>query len=277
MNASVPRNRMSWSARLLIALTLILVGSAAAVWALARYDRAAVLLGVAPVVSPPAQPQRIIPPPPNAPAPMPQDVAAERIGQLEARLGRLEQVTSHAQSSAGRADALVVAFAARRAIDRGTQLGYLEPLLVDRFGRQHPRAIATIITASRNPVRLDELIAGFERMGPSLRGGGPQDSLWTNFRRELGSLIEIRRADAPSTDPDARYRRARERLESGDVETALAEAMRLSGAAYAGSWVGQARRYVAAHQALDEIESSALMARSSDAGLATETSEKGLR
>ena len=62
------------------------------------------------------------------------------------------------KGSAGRADALVVAFAARRAIDRGVALGYLENLLVDRFGAQHPAAVATIITASHQPVRLNDLI-----------------------------------------------------------------------------------------------------------------------
>ena len=262
MNATVTRRPLSWSARLLIALTLILVGSAASVWALARYDRAAMLLGVAPVVKAPAQPQRAVAIPAAGPParPIAQDAAAERVAELEARLARVEQVTSHAQSSAGRADALVVAFAARRAIDRGTQLGYLEPLLADRFGRQHPRAIATIITASRSPVRLDDLIVDFDRSGPVLRGGGAKDGFWTSFKRELGSLIEIRRADTPSPDPDARYRRARERLAAGDVEKALVETMRLPGAANATAWVDKARRYVATHHALDEIESSALIA-----------------
>ena len=262
MNATTHRNPMSWSARLLIALTLILLGSAAAVWALARYDRAAVLLGVAPVVTAPPQAQREIAATagvPAAPAPAPPDVAALRIAELETRLAKVEQATNRAEGSAGRADALVVAFAARRAIDRGTPLGYLEPLLVDRFGRQHPRAVATIITAARTPVRLDELIGEFERSGADLRGGSPEDGFWTNFKRELGSLIEIRRADRPSADPDARYRRARERLAAGDVDTALAETMRLPGAANAPQWIAKARRYVATHHSLDEIESSALM------------------
>ena len=96
-----------------------------------------------------------------------------------------------AEGSAGRADALVVAFAARRAIDRGVALGYLENLLVERFGAQHQPAVATIITASRQPVRLNDLIAEYERSARELRRGGPQDSWWTNFKRELGSLIEI--------------------------------------------------------------------------------------
>jgi hypothetical protein len=36
--------------------------------------------------------------------------------------------------------------------------------------------------------------------------------------------------------------------------------MRLPGAARANDWVAKARRYVAAHRALDEIESAALLA-----------------
>jgi hypothetical protein len=93
-----------------------------------------------------------------------------------------------------------------------------------------------------------------------LRGPGPQDSWWTNFKRGLGSVIAVHRADRPSSNPDARYRRALERLSSGDVDQALAETMRLPGAGRAGSWVDKARRYVASHRALDEIESAALLA-----------------
>jgi hypothetical protein len=263
MNATATRNRMSWSARLLIALTLILAGSAAAVWALARYDRAAVLLGVAPEAKPAVEPQALRSPPVAAPvaAPAADAVAAQRIAELELRLARVEQATNRAEGSAGRADALVVAFAARRAIDRGNQLGFLEPLLVDRFGRQHPRAVATIITAARNPVRLDQLIEEFDQIEPDLRSGGPEEGLWAGIKRELGSMIEIRRADQAPADTDSRFRRARERLRSGDVDTALAEVMRLPGAANAPQWIARARRYVTAHQALDEVEASALMTR----------------
>ena len=50
------------------------------------------------------------------------------------------------------------------------------------------------------------------------------------------------------------------RLEQGQVDIALAETMRLPGASRAGPWIAQARRYVAAHRALDEVESSALLA-----------------
>ena len=155
---------------------------------------------------------------------------------------------------------MVVAFAARRAIDRGVALGYLEPLLVDRFGAQHPAAVATIITESRQPVRLEELQSDYEELGPVLRRGGPQDSWWAGFKRQMGSLIEVHSAERPAANPEARYNRAMRRLSSGDVDQALAETMRMPGAARASDWTGKARRYVAAHRALDEIESAALLA-----------------
>ena len=265
MTAGQPGHGLSWGARLLIALALILVGAAAATWALARYQNAAKVLGV---TSPQPMPFRaesrgepLFTPTGAAPAAAPGD--QQRLATLEDRLSRVENVTQRAAGSAGRADALLIAFAARRAIERGVALGYLEPLLVSRFGQQHPRAVATIVTASRQPVRLNKLIADYESLGPDLRAGGPDESLWSAFQREIGSLVEVRRADRPSVKPDARYRRALTRLQAGEVDTALVETMRLPGAPRAAAWTDDARRYVAARRALDEIESSALLAEPS--------------
>lgn len=261
MATASTRAGLSWSARLLIGLTLLLAGAAAAAWALARYEPAARFLGVAPEPQPVAvRPQPIAP----QPAPPPPADAAEqaaRIAELEARIERVENAARRVEGSAGRADALLVAFAARRAVDRGVALGYLEPLLLDRFGATHPRAVATVITASRNPVGIDDLVAQYRELAPQLRSGGPQESWRTRFQRELGSLIQIRRADRPSTQPDARFARALARVENGEVDAALAETMRLPGAAHADAWVRKARQYVAVHRALDEIESGALLAR----------------
>jgi hypothetical protein len=253
------RSGMGWGARLLVGLVLMLAGAAAAVWGLGHYQPAARFLGIAP---PPTRAVAFAPKPVMMSAPVAQPAPApdaQRIASLEQRLSQVENATQRAEGSAGRADALVVAFAARRAIDRGVALGYLENLLSQRFGAQHPAAVATIVTASRQPVRLNELIDQYETLGPDLRRGGPQDSWWTNFKRGLGSLIEVHRADRPAVNAEARYARALQRLENGDVDQALAETMRLPGAASAGDWTAKARRYVAAHRALDEIESAALM------------------
>jgi hypothetical protein len=259
MNGSTYRRRSGWATRLLIGLVLILAGAAAAIWALAHYQPAARFLGVVQPAAAPVIARPIIVTPP-APASVAQPAGdAARIAHLEDRLARVEQATQRAQGSAGRADALVVAFAARRAIDRGVALGFLENLLVSRFGQQHEQAVATIITASHQPVRLDELVAEYDSLGPELRRGSPQDSWWTNFRHELGSLIQVHRSDRPSPNAEARYTRAAQRLSAGEVDQALAETMRLPGANRATDWIAKARRYIAAHRALDEIESAALL------------------
>jgi hypothetical protein len=256
---------MSLSARLLIGLVLIIVGAAAATWGLAHYRPAARFLGVTTTAMTEPAPQPVVSAPQGSiPAPTATQAAAaqsqdQRISDLQDRLARVERATARAEGSAGRADALVVAFAARRAIDRGVALGYLENLLVDRFGARHQHAVATIIAASHQPVRLDDLIAQYDGLGAELRRGGPQDSWWTNFRRELGTLVQVHPADKPSANPEARYGRAQQRLAAGDVDRALAETMRLPGASRAGDWVDKARRYVAAHRALDEVESAALL------------------
>jgi hypothetical protein len=248
---------MSWSARLLVGLVLIILGAAAATWALAHYQPAARFLGVTAAAPPPSRPLVAQAPQPQA-APTP-PAEQLRLSDLQARLARVENATRQAQGSAGRADALVVAFAARRAIDRGVALGYLEPLLVDRFGAQHEQAVATIVTASRQPVRLNDLISEYDDLGPVLRRGVAQENWWSSVRRELGSIVEVHRADQPAINPDARYQRAQRRLSAGEVDQALAETMRLPGARGAADWVAKARRYILAHRALDEIESAALL------------------
>jgi hypothetical protein len=258
MTATYQRQGPSWTARFAWGLLLLIAGAALATWGLSRWEGGARFFGVAP--REPLQIVRQTQRPVQAVASDPLAAAdAARIASLEARLGAIESQAQAAAGSAGRADAMLVAFAARRAIDRGVALGYLEPLLIQRFGAGHQAAVATIVTASRDPVRLDSLIAEYGALGPSLRTGGPEEGWWDAFRRELGTIASVHRADSPSPQPQARFDRALARLNSGEVDAALAETMRLPGAANAGKWIVRARRYIAAHRALDEIESAALL------------------
>ena len=265
MSLAGQRRELGWGARLLIGFTLILAGAAAATWGLARNDEAARLLGVAAVPAPPpsgnmpgATATRRLSSAPDRNASASQS-EQQRIAALERRLSDVENATERVEGSAGRADNLLIAAAARRAIDRGVALGYLEKLLVERFAEPHRAAVATIVTGARRPVRLNDLIAGYEALGRDLRRGGPETGWWSGLKRELGSIVEVHSAKRPALAPDARYDRALSRLQSGDVDEALAETMRMPGAARAGAWVAEARRYIAVHRALDEIESSALM------------------
>lgn len=261
MSVSYQPQRSGWGARIAWTLLLLLVGAGLAIWGLSRWDEGARFFGVQPkppleiVRAPAPAPTRVAEPPAQPLA----AVDAARISTIESRLAAIEGKAQAAAGSAGRADALLIAFAVRRAIDRGVALGYLEPLLVQRFGDRHQAAVATVITASRQPVQLDLLTQEFEQLGPSLRGGGPEESWWDGFKRELGSVISVHRADTPSPQPQARYDRALARLKAGQVDAALAETMRLPGASNANQWIANARRYIASHRALDELESAALL------------------
>ncbi|EZP56158.1 hypothetical protein [Sphingomonas sp. RIT328] len=182
-------------------------------------------------------------------------------GQLTALEARTAAVTSDAAAAgvqAGRAEGLLVAVAARRALDRGTGLGYLEEQLRNRFGTAQPRAVATVIDAARQPVTLEDLRQGLDAIASEIATVSG-DNWWARLRRELGSLVVLRKAGTPSPRPADRLARARRLLEGGQVEAARAEVARLPGAGDAGNWMQAANRYVDARHALDQIENAALV------------------
>lgn len=187
-----------------------------------------------------------------------QAALAAQLGVLESRAAMVEQDSRLAAGNAGRAEALLVAFAARRAIDRGLALGYVEPQLRQRFGLTQSRAVASIIQASRQPVTVEDLRQGLDTIAPDLTSGARTDGWWASLRRELSSLVVIRHEGTPSPRAADRLARARRLLDGGQVEAALAEVGRLPGAASATAWIAAAGRYVQAHDALDQVEAAAI-------------------
>lgn len=198
---------------------------------------------------------------PSLPAtdPMAEAAIDRRVAEIESRLGQIDVRASAAVGNADRAEALLVAFAARRALDRGVQLGYIEGLLRDRFGTSQPQAVATVIAAGHQPVTLDELRAGLVDIAPKLASQAPNEDWWDGFKREIAGLIVVRKANAPSPAPADRLARARRALEAGRVAEALAEVSRMPGREQATNWIAAARRYDAARDALDTIETAALL------------------
>jgi len=182
-----------------------------------------------------------------------------RVNRMEEKVTQLDLQARAAVGNADRAESLLVAFAARRALDRGLGLGYLETLLRQRFAGTEPQAVATIFTAARAPVTLEQLQAELQELTPKLTGGGPDQGWWQAFRTELAGLISVRREGTPSPLPSEHLRRAQASLQAGQVDVALVEVSRLPGRANAADWIEKARRYVAARRALDTIETSALM------------------
>ncbi len=259
--------RRSWR-RTLILLTLAFVAGIAAMgWGLSRWDAARNwLLGT--TTSAQLPPIAYDPRPAPQPAPLigqaPVPDMAARLAAIEARTARLESAGGSA-SSAVRAEGLLVTFAARRAIDRGIGLGYVEGLLNQSFAASQPRAVATVIAAARQPVTIDQLQTELEALTPALTGGDPNEGWWQSFRRGLSGLIIVRDAETPSPDPAARVARAAQMLRAGRVDVALAEIARLPARDAAAGWMEKARRHIEAHRALDLLEAAAITARDASA------------
>ena len=186
---------------------------------------------------------------------------AARVAELEQRLSRITLEAESASGNASRAEGLLVAFAVRRALDRGLSLGYLDAQLRLRFGDDQPNAVKTIIETSREPVTLEQLRTELDTLAPQLvgRGGDDNGSLWTGFRRELSELFVVRAAGTQSPRASERLERARRYLGAGQADKAIAEVEAMPGAAMANDWLIDARRYHEARRALDLIETAAIL------------------
>jgi len=185
---------------------------------------------------------------------------AARVAELEQRLSRITLEAASASGNASRAEGLLVAFAVRRALDRGLSLGYLDAQLRLRFGDDQPNAVKTIIDTSRDPVTLEQLRTGLDALAPQLVGRSDGNgSLWTGFRREIGELFVVRPAGTQSTRASERLDRARRYLAAGQADKAIEEIEAMPGAEAAGEWLIDARRYHEARRALDLIETAAIL------------------
>mgnify|MGYP002784859659 CR=1 FL=1 len=182
----------------------------------------------------------------------------QRLAAAEQRIARLDLQSQAAAGNAARAEGLLIAFAARRAVERGAELGYLADQLRLRFGDSWPNAVRTIITFSRDPITLDVLLARLEGLGADLTADRGIES-WGDLRRELSELFIVRRESTPSPQPERRLERARQFLESGRVDAAISEVRNLPGADKAEAWIADARRYAAAMEALETIETAAVL------------------
>lgn len=181
-----------------------------------------------------------------------------RLALLEERFSRIDQQASAAAANASRAEALLIALATRRTIDRGEPLGYLEYQLKLRFGGAQPQAVQTIVTAAKDPITLNMLRSRLQAATPALSGERSNESSWARVRREFASLFVVRRAASPAKPLD-RAERAQVLLTAGRIGDAIAEVERLPGAEDAQDWIASARRYDDTQRALDVIETAAML------------------
>lgn len=183
----------------------------------------------------------------------------QRVAAMEQRIAQLDRQTQAAAGNAARAEGLLIAFAARRSIDRGAELGVLADQLRLRFGDAQPNAVRTVIRAARDPVTLDRLIARLNGLAPELAQAPQREGALGWLGRELGELFVVRRENSPSPAPERRLERARLFLESGRADAAVAEVRNMPNAVGASDWIADATRYAEAQEALETLELAAIL------------------
>lgn len=253
-----PRKQRSLRSLILILGIAFIAGIAAMGWGLSRWDGARHWLFGSKDSEKPVLAYQMPTTERATATPLTTPDLASRMAAIEARMAHLEAIGSTAGTGSARAEGLLVAFAARRALDRGLGLGYVEGLLTQRFGATQPRAVGTIIAASRQPATLDQLRAGLDAVGPELVRSAPDQGLWAGVKQGLSGVFVVRKSGAASPDPAARLNRADQLVDSGRIDLALIEVARLPNRDRAAAWIVMARRYVEAHRALDLLEAAAI-------------------
>ncbi len=253
---TIPPRRSSLRRFALLGGLFFLTGLVVMAWGLTQSEMARTMLFGRPAEALPP-PAPVIPFQPNAVTSAP-GVPDIRVAALEQRLASIDQQASAASIDVARAERLLIAFAARRAVERGVGLGYLESALQQRFGSDQPQAVEAIVAASRSPVTVDSLKTGLADIAPVLAGQAPGESWWRSFRRSLSGLVVVRDDGAPSPAPAQRLARAEGLLDGDRVDLAIAEVSRMPGAGNAQQWLDSARTYASAHRALDILEATAL-------------------
>ncbi len=258
--ARAPVRRLSWA---LVILLLVLAAIAAGAWYGWQSGALRLILPgsvPAPLLAPAALPsQSIAAATANAAA---TDAAltsaAAKLSALEQRLAELNQQAAAAAGQASHAEALMVAFAARRAIERGQPLGFLEAQLRVRFGDSQPNAVNQVIAAAQRPMTVPMLSEQLVRLEPQLIGGSASEGGWEWLNRQMSELFVIRRDSTASPTPESRVERAREAISGGRIASAIAEVERMPGKDAATDWLARARDLVATQRALDQLESASL-------------------
>lgn len=185
---------------------------------------------------------------------------ADTVASIESRMSQINVDAAAASGNAARAEGLMIAFAARRAIDSGAPLGYLSEQLRVRFGASQPREVVTIVSAAQTPVTIETLQGELTALEPVLTSGKRNEGLWSRAQREMSELFVLRRDGAASPAPTKRIARAHILVGSGNIEAAMTEVSATPGAAAAQDWLAKARLYTQARRALDMLERGALAA-----------------
>lgn len=197
------------------------------------------------------------------------NVSAELAGinvKIEQVGGNAARSIEAAAASAEKARGVLLVTAARRAAEQGQSLAVLAPALRRHFAAADADAVERLLTASPGAPTLAVLRRRFAQIRPQLaESAEPEqaDTLWTQFKAGVASLVQVREkgAAAAQTANEARLADMATRLSQGDVAGALLAMQRLPARTQqlARQWRISAEAYANSYGALQQLEASVLL------------------
>jgi hypothetical protein len=174
--------------------------------------------------------------------------SSQRVDNPERFLERMNTQSQSAIDAALKSEAILLALATRRRVERGQDLGQLDKQLRSRFEQNWPEEVETVVNFSKDPVTFDNLVLGLEMIDQGQKetiGVG----LWTKLAEQFQELF-VQRSSG--------LEQVRILLENKNLELAIIEVRQLVNTVSAKDWLTDAERYLEAMEALDRIENAAL-------------------
>ncbi len=262
-DAQTVRRGLGWRGVSAVSLLVLLGGLILAGWLVTRFD----LLSPA---TPPAESAKeaqdedsqpgfsAILPVGNASEDSEDNDVAAKVEALEKRVAQIDSQDGTAVAFSPPQGGVATALRARRALDSGASLSFIQTQLTQRFGDRYPQAVDALQQLASEPVTLDELRDDLARRGDAIIGRGGEAGLWSRIQLELGELFMLRERGESPTSPAHILQRAGEDISKGDLKGAIEKIASLPKNDASGAWLESARRYQNAKDALDRIERGAL-------------------
>lgn len=178
--------------------------------------------------------------------------------RLEVLAQDVQRVGGSVQASDIQLRELFLLSVVRRSVAAGRSLSPLVDSLLRSYQQQFPAAVEALTTWSAKPHSRADLSTRLDTLPDETTAAALSGTWWERLRARMSGLITVRNADAPSPVAAELHIAAGKAMVHGDLAAAIAMVERLPAGNVRDAWLGDARRLLAAEQALDMLEDSAI-------------------
>lgn len=190
------------------------------------------------------------------------EAAAQKLADEDTIVGsRVDRLSTDLAASAGASISgqvvvreLLLLSAARRLVEAGKPLGVLEAPIAQSLGPRDKSAADALVAWSAAPTSRKSLLLRLEQP-VAVAAARPEvgSSWWDRLFARLSGVIQVREVDGQGDDPEVREPAAAA-LKAGELGRAIAGVELAQSSQVRDLWLADARRQLAAEEALDRLE-----------------------